>query len=102
MLEQRDIEQCANDLILAADGDLSRELALRFARHAAESFGLTVRKPAPPPVKREPVDLRPVAAELRKTMGCNCDLDNWEPERSTGHSWVCRIHKAAIAQRASA
>lgn len=28
-------------------------------------------------------------------MGCNCDLDNWEPESSTGHSWVCRIHKAA-------
>lgn len=28
-------------------------------------------------------------------MGCNCDLDNWQPENSTGHSWVCRIHKAA-------
>ena len=28
-------------------------------------------------------------------MRCNCDLDNWEPERSTGHSCVCRIHKAA-------
>jgi hypothetical protein len=26
---------------------------------------------------------------------CNCDLDNWQPESSTGHSWVCRIHKAA-------
>jgi hypothetical protein len=37
------------------------------------------------------------AQELAKTMRCNCDLDNWEPERSTGHSWVCRIHKAAIA-----
>lgn len=37
------------------------------------------------------------AVELRKTMRCNCDLDNWEPERSTGHSWVCRIHKAALA-----
>jgi len=32
-----------------------------------------------------------------KGMHCNCDLDNWEPERSTGHSWVCRIHKATIA-----
>lgn len=29
-------------------------------------------------------------------MKCNCDLDNWEPERSTGHSHVCRIHKAAM------
>jgi hypothetical protein len=28
-------------------------------------------------------------------MRCNCDLDNWEPEQSTGHSHVCRIHKAA-------
>lgn len=29
-------------------------------------------------------------------MRCNCDLDNWEPEASTGHSWVCRIHRAAV------
>lgn len=28
-------------------------------------------------------------------MRCNCDLDNWEPEKSTGHSHVCRIHKEA-------
>lgn len=35
-------------------------------------------------------------------MQCNCDLDNWEPERSTGHSWVCRIHKAAIAKTTGA
>lgn len=33
-------------------------------------------------------------------MQCNCDLDNWEPERTTGHSWVCRIHKAAHANLA--
>ena len=42
-----------------------------------------------------------IAKELRKTMGCNCDLDRWEPERApnyTGHSWVCRIHEAAIAE----
>lgn len=31
-------------------------------------------------------------------MRCNCDLDNWEPERDTGHSWVCRIHKAVKAE----
>lgn len=38
------------------------------------------------------------ALELRDGgMGCNCDLDNWEPERTTGHSWVCRIHKAVLA-----
>lgn len=32
-------------------------------------------------------------------MRCNCDLDNWEPEPLTGHSHVCRIHKAAIERR---
>lgn len=26
---------------------------------------------------------------------CTCDLDNWEPEPGSGHSWVCGIHKAA-------
>lgn len=42
---------------------------------------------------------REIAARLRTNgMGCNCDLDNWEPERDTGHSWVCRIHKAAVAE----
>ena len=40
--------------------------------------------------------VREIAAELYSGgMACNCDLDNWEPERDTGHSWVCRIHKAA-------
>lgn len=30
-------------------------------------------------------------------MRCFCDLDRWEPERATGHSWVCPIHKKARA-----
>jgi len=42
----------------------------------------------------EASDQRAIAAELYKTMQCNCDLDKWEPERDTGHSRVCRIHKA--------
>ncbi len=29
---------------------------------------------------------------------CNCDLDKWEPEPTTGHSFVCRIHKLSIEQ----
>ncbi len=33
---------------------------------------------------------------LEKTMQCNCDLDRWEPEKMTGHSWVCRIHCRAL------
>ena len=36
-----------------------------------------------------------IAKEVAKNNQCNCDLDNWQPERSTGHSWVCRIHKMA-------
>ena len=46
--------------------------------------------------------LRAIVAELKLTMQCNCDLDKWEPERDTGHSHVCRIHKAAKAKLASA
>ena len=42
---------------------------------------------------------RDIAKSLAKTNGCNCDLDNWEPEASTGHSWVCRIHKTASELR---
>ena len=37
------------------------------------------------------------AKEFEKTMQCTCDLDRWEPESSTGHSWVCRIHKNSTA-----
>ena len=37
-----------------------------------------------------------IVKELEETMQCNCDLDNWEPERTTGHSWVCQIHKATM------
>lgn len=31
-------------------------------------------------------------------MRCNCDLDRWQPEPVSGHSHVCRIHKAAVAE----
>ena len=39
-----------------------------------------------------------IAKRLEQQMACNCDLDNWEPEKSTGHSWVCRIHKQAVSE----
>ena len=39
-----------------------------------------------------------IAAELRKTMQCNCDLDKWQPDLRTGHTFVCRIHQTAIAR----
>ena len=31
--------------------------------------------------------------DAESQLQCNCDLDNWEPEKDTGHSWVCRIHR---------
>ena len=40
--------------------------------------------------------LEEIVDELKKELQCNCDLDRWEPERETGHSWVCRIHKQAM------
>ena len=41
--------------------------------------------------------LREIVDEIKNSgVKCNCDLDNWQPEESTGHSWVCRIHKYAI------
>lgn len=46
------------------------------------------------------MELRQIATTLRDSgMRCNCDLDNWEPEGSTGHSHVCRIHKTAMAAK---
>ena len=46
---------------------------------------------------QDPRELRQIAEELKAGgMRCNCDLDNWQPERTTGHSCVCRIHKAAM------
>jgi len=41
--------------------------------------------------------LRELAEKLKQNgMRCNCNFDAWEPEKSTGHSCVCRIHKTAI------
>ena len=42
--------------------------------------------------------LKGIVTKLEQSMQCNCDLDNWEPERSTGHSWVCQIHRTAKLQ----
>lgn len=51
-------------------------------------------------MKADERDLREIAKALKdEGMRCNCDLDNWEPERTTGHSCVCRIHKRAIAMK---
>jgi hypothetical protein len=31
-------------------------------------------------------------------LQCMCDLDKWEPEPITGHSFVCPIHKAVTKE----
>ncbi len=35
--------------------------------------------------------LREIVEEVKKNHRCNCDLDNWKPQKDSGHSWVCRI-----------
>ncbi len=43
-------------------------------------------------------EIKEIVREKEEIMQCNCDLDRWEPERETGHSWVCRIHKEAKSE----
>ena len=59
------------------------------------------RKPAAESVVNQVIEAGPKtpmewAEYLYGKLQCNCDLDNWEPEKETGHSHVCRIHKAAM------
>lgn len=49
----------------------------------------------------------PSAREIARNLynngvPCNCDLDKWEPEQTTGHSRVCRIHRTATNAARSA
>jgi hypothetical protein len=46
--------------------------------------------------KNKPARIKAIVHRLEEQMQCNCNLDSWQPEQFTGHSWVCRIHKAAI------
>jgi hypothetical protein len=43
------------------------------------------------------MELEKIAKLVSTVYGCNCDLDNWQPKPSTGHSCVCRIHKQTLA-----
>jgi len=45
--------------------------------------------------------IKQLVEKFESEMQCNCDLNNWEPTKQTGHSHVCRIHKAAIAKAQS-
>ncbi len=44
------------------------------------------------------MELREIVKEYERKVQCNCDLDRWEPEQTTGHSFVCRIHRLSIEQ----
>lgn len=37
--------------------------------------------------------LRTIIKEVESNTPCRCDLDNWEPEITIGHSTTCPIHK---------
>ena len=37
--------------------------------------------------------LKELVSLLESELHCNCDLDNWQPEKSIGHSQVCRIYR---------
>ena len=48
-------------------------------------------------MEKDTRDLKEIVKELKENgLRCNCDLDNWQPEK-TGHSWVCRIHRKTIS-----
>jgi len=46
------------------------------------------------------MDLKEIVAgiEAEGNIQCNCDLDQWQPEKSSGHTWTCRIHKLAVGK----
>lgn len=51
-------------------------------------------------MKADQRDLRDISKSLKDDgMRCNCDLDTWEPERTTGHSHLCRIHNRAMTMK---
>lgn len=39
--------------------------------------------------------LKEIVKELEQRLHCNCDLDNFQPQVDTGHSFICRIDTSA-------
>ena len=72
---------------------INSAMLIRLARDAKDAALALPAKPAPDDGGRKMLEK---VKELEKTMPCTCDLDRWEPEKSTGHSCVCGIHKAAL------
>jgi len=44
------------------------------------------------------MELKEIVKIKEKKLQCGCDFDTWEPERETGHTFICRIHLAAIEE----
>lgn len=39
--------------------------------------------------------LKEIVKQVEKEQQCNCDLDNFQPQIDSGHSFVCRIDNIA-------
>lgn len=42
------------------------------------------------------IEISLCVSSAKEIYRCFCDLDNWEPEKTTGHSCVCPIHHWAL------
>ncbi len=80
-------------------GDTSNSDAVKFLRNSVTDMNALIEtlRLNPPGISMHE-KMKPIVTALEETNGCNCDLDNWEPEALTGHSWVCRIHIKAVAE----
>ncbi len=83
-LSRGSLIECMAEAQDQGDADIERHKASERAEAAAARLNANDKR------RRE------IAADLAKTMQCNCDLDAWTPEATTGHSHVCRIHKETM------
>ena len=83
---------------IAAFNEATARTAAALAALMAQQAGADRKQAAETKAKNRRSVLRTLAKELvADGMRCNCDLDTWEPDLLTGHSHVCRVHKAALA-----
>lgn len=91
---EKDIESCDKDMAKHQKDIQVAEKLFNHARDTRTQLKEQLRELKGDMARAERRErLHAKAKELRKEMQCRCDLDNWEPEYETGHSWVCPIHK---------
>ena len=67
------------------------------AEHPCDEFGACIMSATEIKEKTMKKTIKEHVEDLKaKGVQCNCDLDNWQPEQTTGHSCVCRIHQIAL------